>query len=585
MNNLKKMWAILSLRNRQSTFVLVIFMLVGMILETFSVGLVIPLIAIFTQEDLIVQYPSLIPLINFLGNPEKEVLLVYAMFFLLGVYFVKNMFLALLAWRQMDYVYEVRTYLAKKLFSTYLLQPYKFHIQHNSSQLIRNITNEISVFIGYGVLPIIKIVSEGFVLVGILALLILVEPYGTLILILTISASTFGFQLLIRNRVSQWGKDRQFHDGMIIKYIQQGLGGAKEVKMLGCEKTFLSLHDESHKRTAKLLQYQQTLEAIPKLWLEVIVMLSVLILVIIMVLRGDDILSLITVLGLFIAAAFRLLPSVSRIVSSYNSFHFSLSAIDLLDKEMKLKVNNTISKNQIDPKLLKFRDKIHLSDIFFKYSGSLKPAINKVMLNISFRESIGFIGSSGAGKSTIIDIILGLLTPESGQVFVDGVDIQEDLRGWQNQIGYVPQSVFLTDDTLRRNVAFGLDDSEIDEKAVWSAIKASQLEDFVTAQPDGLETIIGERGVRISGGQRQRIGIARALYNDPEVIVLDEATSSLDNFTESEIMETINTLHGNKTLIIVAHRLSTVKNCDCIYRLEDGLIIEEGPPSEILRKK
>jgi len=555
-------------------------MVIGMCFETLGVGLIIPLISIFTQENLSTQYPEVIPLINLIGNPEKETLFVYAMVFLLGLYVVKNIFLAILVWIQMRFVFEVRTYLAKKLFSTYIRQPYMFHLQNNSAQLIRNITNEISAFIAYGVLPLLQIFSEGLVLIGIVILLILIEPLGSLVLMSVIGGGALGFQLIVRNRVSQWGEQRQFHDGMVIKYIQQGLGAAKDVKMFGCEETFINIHDESHKKTAKLLQYQQILQALPRLWLELIILAGLVSLVLSMMFRGESILDVIPVLGVFVAAAFRLLPSLSRILSSVSAFQFSLSVINLLDSEMKLEIDDNIQ--QTDTKLNFFRDKIQLSNIKFKYPNSTTSAVNNVTLNISCGESVGFIGTSGSGKSTIIDIILGLLTPDSGEVIRDGADIQKDLRGWQNKIGYVPQSVFLTDDTLRRNVAFGLSDDKIDENAVWIAIKASQMEDFVSAQTGGLDTLVGERGVRLSGGQRQRIGIARALYNDPEIIVLDEATSSLDNVTESEIMETINTLQDDKTLIIVAHRLSTLSKCDVIYRLEDGQVVKGGVPSSLL---
>lgn len=574
------MWSILPSGNRRSAVMLLMLMLIGMILETLGVGLVLPLIAVFTQEDLSTQYPALMTMINVIGNPVRETLFIYAMLSLLGLYFVKNLFLAVLVWRQMRFSFDVQTYLAKKLFTNYLYQPYTFHLQHNSAQLIRNITAEVNIFTGYGVTSTLHIFTESLVLVGIVTLLIVIEPYGTLILISVIGSAVFCFQWLIRNRVACWGDERQYHDGMIMKHIQQGLGGAKDVKMLGCEETFLALHAESHKNSAKLFQWQQTLQALPRLWLEFTAIAGLVILVLSMIARGGSMHDVIPVLGVFVAAAFRLLPSLSRILSAINSLRFSIPVTNVLEKEVRLEVQDGHSKKTADNS--SFQDKLHLSKIIYSYPSASTPALNKVSVNISCREAVGFIGTSGAGKSTIIDIILGLLTPDSGQVLVDGIDIQQDMRGWQNQIGYVPQSVFLTDDTLRKNVAFGLKNEEIDQKAVWHAIKAAQLEEFVSSQPDGLETIVGERGVRLSGGQRQRIGIARALYHDPEILVLDEATSSLDIDTEREIMETINILHGNKTLIIVAHRLSTVENCDRIYRLEQGRVVEDGVPSSVL---
>jgi ABC-type multidrug transport system fused ATPase/permease subunit len=353
--------------------------------------------------------------------------------------------------------------------------------------------------------------------------------------------------------------------------------------MLGCEENFLKQYDIHNTKSAKIAQWQQTLQALPRLWLEVVAVSSIVALILSMIAQGRNMQSIIPVLALFGAAAFRLLPSLSRILTALSALRFSIPVINVLEKEIKIKVKAIdVKENKIHHK---FFNEITLNDVIYSYPNAQIRALNKLSVNIGCKESVGFVGASGAGKSTIIDIILGLLTPDYGHVSVDGIDIQKDLRGWQNQIGYVPQSVFLTDDTLRHNVAFGLKDGEIDDKAVWHAIKAAQLDEFVSSQVNGLETIVGERGVRLSGGQRQRIGIARSLYHDPDVLVLDEATSSLDVDTEREIMETINVLHGNKTLIIIAHRLSTVMDCDRIYRMENGKVIEEGAASFILNSK
>jgi ABC-type multidrug transport system fused ATPase/permease subunit len=580
MNDFKEFWLILPLSNRRSAVVLVLLMLVGMVLETLGVGLIVPLITILTQEDLHLQSPALSSIINAIGNPDHETLMIYAMLVMLGTYAAKNLFLAILVWKQVHFAFAIRRFLAKKLFTNYLHQPYTFHLQHNSAQLIRNVTAEVSIFVSYGINSIMTLLIEGFVLIAIVSLLIAFEPYGTLLVILVFGSAVFGFQRIIRYRIDRWGKERQYHDGMSIQHLQQGLGGVKDVKMLGCEETFLNKHYEHYSKSAKIAGWQQVLQALPRLWLELIAVGGIVILVLSMVSQGRSMQNILPVLALFAAAGFRLLPSLSRILSALQSLRYSIPVANVLMKEINLEVK----KDQLtkSANICKFRDKIYLHDIVYSYPSTSKPALNKVSVNIGCRESVGFIGSSGAGKSTIIDAILGLLKLDSGQVLVDGVDIQKNIRGWQNIIGYVPQSVFLTDDTLRSNVAFGLKNDEVDNNAVWNAIQAAQLEELVSSLPDGLETIVGERGVRLSGGQRQRIGIARALYHDPAVLVLDEATSSLDVDTERDIMETINVLHGSKTLIIVAHRLSTVERCDRIYRLEHGHIIEEGTPTLML---
>jgi len=287
---------------------------------------------------------------------------------------------------------------------------------------------------------------------------------------------------------------------------------------------------------------------------------------------------------LFAAAAFRLIPSVNRILAAMQSLRFSRPVIDTLHEELKLGPLNPdgLPAKGAGSTRRAFQSEMRLSGISYSYQGAAGAALDDMSLVIRQGEFVGFIGPSGSGKSTLVDVILGLLTPDAGQVMVDGQNIQQDLRAWQDQIGYVPQTIFLTDDTLRRNVAFGLREIQIDELAVHRAIKDAQLEEFVAGLPDGLETIVGERGIRLSGGQRQRIGIARALYHDPAVLVLDEATSALDTETEKGVMQAVMALQHNKTILVVAHRLSTVAHCDRLYRLEHGSVADEGTPLEVL---
>jgi ABC-type multidrug transport system fused ATPase/permease subunit len=281
------------------------------------------------------------------------------------------------------------------------------------------------------------------------------------------------------------------------------------------------------------------------------------------------------IMGFFAASAIRLMPSLSRVISAMNGFRFSEPVIDVIVKEINL--DQEVQTYSTDSRICDFLKDIVLDNVNFTYASTSIKIIDDVSIKIKYNQSVGFIGKSGAGKSTIVDIILGLLSPDTGQVLVDGRNIQDDIRGWRNQIGYVPQSVFLSDGSLKSNVAFGLKQDDIDEDAVWKAVKSAQLEEFVANQPDGLETMIGERGVRLSGGQRQRVGIARALYHNPPVLILDEATSSLDVRTERGFMNTIEEMHGNRTLIIIAHRLSTIKHCDHVYRLENGHLISDKP--------
>lgn len=572
MTTRQKLWYLLTTGQRHAAIALFGLMLIGMVLETLGIGLVIPALALMTQDDLAAKYPVLAPWLNGLGNPGHERLVIYGMLALVGVYAIKTLFLAFLAWRQARFVYGLQADLSQRLFTGYLRQPYTFHLQRNSAQLIRNTigqVGEITSVIQQGLM----LATEILVLLGISALLLTVEPLGALLVVSTLGLAGWGFNRFTRSRILRWGEARQHHEGLRIQHLQQGLGGAKDVKLLGRESDFLALYRQHNVGSAQIGQRQSTLQALPRLWLELLAVTGLAALVLSMIGQGKPIESLLPTLGLFAAAAFRLMPSVNRILGAVQNVRFSLPVIDTLHSEFCLLEDNLpMMRGQPLP----FESKLVLDRVNFCYPAAETQALHDISITIPRGASVGFIGGSGAGKSTLVDIILGLLTPLSGSIKVDGVDIQANLRGWQDQIGYVSQSIYLTDDTLRRNIAFGLPDEQINEQDVWQAIRAAQLEQFVNGLPQGVDTMVGERGIRLSGGQRQRIGIARALYHDPPVLVLDEATSSLDTATERGVMEAVRALQGNKTILIVAHRLSTVEHCDRLFRLEKGGVVAEG---------
>jgi ABC-type multidrug transport system fused ATPase/permease subunit len=458
------------------------------------------------------------------------------------------------------------------LFAIYLRQPYTFHLQRNSAELVRNVTGEVGIFTSV-LNSALLLFSEILVLLGIAVLLLLVEPLGALIVVVVLGVAAWGFHRITRERISRWGVERQLHDGLRIQHLQQGLGGAKDVKLLGRESDFLTQFRTHNTKSARVWKLQSTLQNFPRLMFELLAVTGLAILVLTMLSQGRGMASIIPTLGLFAAAAFRLMPSANRVLGAIQALRYSLPVVNTLDEEMKLISHDPLLKK--DEEVNSFKSEIHLKNVTYNYPGAASSALDDVTLTVLKGESVGLIGSSGSGKSTLVDVILGLLTPNSGQVEVDGHDIQQNLRRWQDQIGYVPQTIYLTDDTLRRNVAFGLATEQIDDIAVNRAIKAAQLEEFVAALPEGLNTIVGERGVRLSGGQRQRIGVARALYHDPNVLVLDEATSALDGATEFGVMEAIKALQGSKTILIVAHRLSTIEHCDRLYKFEAGKLVEE----------
>lgn len=577
---LRKIWGILAPRERMQSIAIFFLMLVGMVLETLGIGLVIPALALMTQSDVKTSIPALAPWLAALGSISGNQIVIAGMLALVSAYAVKTAFLAYLAWKQTRFIYGVQTNLSQRLFVGYLAQSYCFHLQRNSAQLVRNSTQEVKIFAHNGFSSVMVLMTEVLVIIGIFGLLIFVEPVGALVVVALLVMGALGVNALLKKRIVKWGEQRLYHEGIQMQYLMEGLGGVKDVKLLGCESEFGRMF-QTHCEAAGLVgRRQSTLLILPRLVLELFAVFGIATLVIVMVLQGRSPESLLPTLGVFAAAAFRIMPSFSRIMMSLQSIQFALPVVDTLYAELAL-VDLPVPDPVAIP--LKFDHSITLENVRFQYEEAATPALEEISLSISKGSAVGFIGGSGAGKSTLVDILIGLLNPSPGCVRLDGVDIRSNLRGWQDKIGYVSQSIFLKDDTLRRNVAFGVPEEKIDAGAVERAVASARLDEFVASLPEGLETKVGERGVRLSGGQRQRIGIARALYHNPEVLVLDEATSSLDVNTEADVMEAVNALHGEKTIIIVAHRMSTVERCDLLFRLEGGRLVAEGSPSEMLR--
>ena len=575
----QKIWGVLTPAQRRTAVVLFGLMIVGMVLETLGIGLVIPAMALLTQSDVAEKYPALASILDPSGNKNQNTMVVNGMLALVGVYLIKNLFLGFLMWCRNNFRFGLIASLSQRLYTHYLRQPYIFHLQRNSALLIRNVITEVDIFTGSIIGSAMQLLAESLTLLGIIALIVTVEPIGAAIVAGTIGVASLVFYQISHPYIVRWGALRQHHSGLRFQHLQQGLGGVKDVKLLGRESDFLEQFRIHSKKYARVGGLQNTLLELPRLWLELLAIGGLAALVLTMVAQGKTFETVLPTLGMFAVAAFRLMPAVNRVLGALQSLKFGLPVIDILHAEL---ATTPTPPPPFSSAPMHLRKGIVLEAVSFRYPSVEARALTCVSTVIPRGSTVGFIGESGAGKSTLVDILLGLLTPESGTVRVDGIDIQTNLRGWQDQIGYVPQSVFLTDDTLRRNVAFGLPNEQIDDAAVWRALRAAQLETFVNELPQGLDNVVGERGIRLSGGQRQRIGIARALYHDPSVLVLDEATSSLDTATEAGVMEAVHALHGTKTIIIVSHRFSTVERCDRLYRLEQGRVVEEGEVALVL---
>ena len=566
-------WRMLKKSERRGLGMIFVLMLIGTVLEMFSLGLVVPIVGLLVNPDYIDRVPFVHSLFGDLTTTQY---VLGAMGLLVGVYFLKTIFLIWKTWVQRGFSNAVTMRIAQDLYENYLRQPYPFHLERNSAIMIRNSQSSASLMGGV-IDPLLLIASEFLVSGGLFVLMLLLEPVGSLSAIVVFGSFSIIFRRITSRRIAKWGEAQNYYKGSIIQHLQQGFSGVKDIKILGREDYFIAGYNSDLSGNAYVQRRYAVAQTLPRFSMELLTIICLGLLVSLMVLSNKAVGDILPVLSLFGAAAFRLLPSLSQVINSFMSININRPIVDNLYLDLALPIPATTP----DQKSRKLLDRIDVEGLSFSYARTTRDALNNVSISIRRGEAVGLIGSSGSGKSTLVDILLGLLEPTSGQVRIDGNDIHQNLRGWQDQIGYVPQSIFLTDDTLRRNVAFGLPKEKIDDDAVKSAIRSAQLEEFVASLPEGMETVVGERGVRLSGGQRQRIGIARALYNNPDVLVLDEATSSLDTETEHGVMQAVQALQGDKTVIIVAHRLSTVEYCDRLYRLENAQIVDEGTFSEV----
>jgi len=559
-------------------------MLLGAVLEATGIALIFPLIALISNPTAIENNGVLNWLYIRSGTRSTDDFLIWMVGLLLVFYVFKYIYLSLLYYSQYWFIFKLQIELSMRLLSAYLHSPYPFHLRRNSAELLRNINADILLIFSGVLVPGFSALIEVLVVCMILLVLLISAPLPTLAATTILGGTSLAFYAFVRKRAARLGKIQQDNLAQMIKWVNQGLGGVKEIKILGREDFFLQAYNKHNIGYGRSMLYLRTFSDLPRLLIEGLVMGSVLLVVGFMLLLKQDMQTLIPTLGLFAMAAVRLMPSMNRILSGLTSARYYSASVNNIYHDLKELENVPSSPNErVVSEVFSFNQSIKLENISFRYHGAEKDSLKDVSLTILKGQSIAFVGPSGAGKTTIVDALLGLLEPGSGRVLVDGVNINTNLAGWQQKIGYIPQPIYLSDDTIKRNVAFGVEDDKIDDEQVWTALRAAQLEDFIVSLPDKLDTLVGEHGVRISGGQRQRIGIARALYHNPEILVLDEATAALDNETESEVTKAIEALSGTKTIIAIAHRLTTVRNFDCLFFMKDGKIVDAANFENLLQ--
>ena len=548
-------------------------------LEVLGIGIIVPVLnSILDIEN---QQNSLIKkIIGITGTKSNVDLIVYVLFLMVIIAIIKMTYMITLSYYKFKYTAKITQDISTELYKGYLFNPYSYHLKTNTSQMLRNLQIEVTEF-NNAFQSLMGIITEITIIVGMIVVLFYYEPLGAMAISIVLITASALFQKVIKKRLIKWGQKRQALDGDINKVLIQSLNGIKDVKLSGKELFFYTIFQGKIDSKIKILTKAVTIKNVPRQYLEFLAMLGLVLLIYIMFLQDIAPKTILSTLAVFAAASFKLIPSFNIVMSSIQVLRFSESAVNTLHHDINEIREIQINKIKDTESSLSFNDSIHISKATFKFENSSTYLFKDFSLHIKKGSVIGFMGKSGSGKSTLADLLMGLLLLDEGQIFVDDKNIRSNIKSWQSKIGYVPQSIYLTDDSIASNIAFGVKENEIDIELLNDSIKVAQLDELINSLEFGYLSNVGEAGAKLSGGQRQRIGIARALYRNPEVLIFDEATSALDNDTEKEIMKSIY-LIKNKTILIIAHRLSTLAKCDYIYKFENGEIIAEGEPSLIL---
>ena len=583
MKNFKNILFLLSFTERRNLIWLLIMMLMMAFMDTLGVASVFPFIAVLTNPMIIET--------NLFLNKIFQVSEIFGVennqqfFLLLGIFVFLIIVISLVvkvstSYLQIRFTSMLEYSIGKRLMEKYLNQPYSWFLSHNTNDLIKNILSEVHQIIEVAIYPMAELIAKGMVAIALLGLLFLTDIKLALLISFSIGGIYGSIYYFLRNFITKIGEERLKNNLLRYRVVSQAFGSIKDVKVRGSEEVHTKFFSNSSYTYAKSISLAHMTSQLPRYILEGIAFAGIMLLLLYMISQKGSMNNALPIISLYVFAGYRLMPSMQQVYSSFTHLRYIGSSIDNLVNEIKnLKAYNLSQ----DKSILQLNKKITLNNIYYNYPDTPHSTLEDINISISAKSTIGFVGPSGSGKSTTIDIILGLLEPQKGTLEVDGKVITGDnLRSWQRTIGYVPQQIYLIDDTIAANIAFGLDEKEIKQDWVEKACRNANLEEFINELPKKYNTIIGEGGIRLSGGQRQRIGIARALYHNPRVLVLDEATSALDNETEQAVMNAVNKLGKDVTIILIAHRLNTVENCDIIFKLEKGRVVFQGSFKELL---
>lgn len=572
---------LLDRKQKRSMVWIVLMMLVGGVLESLGVTMLVPIITVVIDPVQVERNKYLSAIYDALGLENTTQFAVVMLVAFVGIIVLKNVYLFFQQKMQLRFVYTNQFATSRRMMINFMQRPYEYYLNADTSVIQRNITSDVNNMYGL-ILSCLQLCSECIVFACLVGVLLAIDAQMIIMVAVLMVALLFLIKKVLKPIMVRAGQDNQDYYSGLYKWIEQSVMGIKEIKIANKENYFINEYAKCGAGYVNSVQKYNIYNATPRLLIETVCIAGMISYFIVIILRGAQVTELLPQLSALAMAAMRLLPSVNRInnyqtsISYFEPFFMGVSdnlQEEIHDKKVSYAAEDYLQKKEVEK--LEIKKEISLQDITYKYPNTDVLIFDHADMVIPVGNSVGIVGTSGAGKTTIVDILLGLLQIESGRILADGVEVREHYESWLKNIGYIPQTIFMIDSTIRKNVAFGYAEDEIDEEKVWRALKEAQLDEFVRGLPEGLDTSIGERGIRISGGQRQRIGIARALFEDPEVLVLDEATSALDNETEAAIMDSINRLHGRKTLIIIAHRLQTIEKCDMVYRVENGKATRE----------